>query len=79
MVSLSTGSQAEGCQIIGDVHEQAVRCLWEVVADSHTLIVCSHDDIEEILLALVVAIAAVIVVATLHQVDNHLVIMVADR
>ena len=79
MVSLSTGCQAEGSQVVRDVHEQTVRCLREVVADSHTLIISPHDDVEEILLALVIAIAAVVMVATLHQVDNHLVIMVADR
>ena len=48
-----------------------------MVAHGNTLIIGTYDDVKEILLALVVAIAAVVVAATLHKVDSHLIIVVA--
>ena len=79
VISLGTRGEAEGSQVIGDVHKQAIRCLWEMIADSHSLVISSHDNIEEILLALVIAVATIIVVAPLHQMDGHLIVVVTDR
>ena len=45
MVSLSTRGKAEGSQVIGDVHEQTIGCLREMIADGYSLIVSSHNDV----------------------------------
>ena len=76
MVSLSAWGKAEGSQVIGDVHKQAIGCLREMITDGNTLIVGSHDDVEEILLTFVIAIATIVVLAALHQVEGHLIVMV---
>ena len=75
--SHSVWSEGEGCEVVGDVHEQSVGGFWEVVAHGNTLIIGTYDDVEEILLSLVVTIVAIVMAAPFHKVDCHLVVVIA--
>ena len=75
--SYGSWSNGERCEIVGDMHEQSVGSFGEVVAYSHSLVVGTHNDVEEILLTLVVTVAAVVMIATFHKVDGHLVVVIA--
>ena len=76
VVSLSARGKSEGSQVIGDVHKQAVGSLGEMIADGNTLIIGSHDDVEEILLALIISRATPLMFSTLQEVEGHLIVMV---